>query len=499
MSAPDYETAIVGTGFSGLGMAIALRRAGRGSFVLLEKADALGGTWRDNHYPGCACDIPSHLYSFSFALEPSWTRRYAPQAEILAYLRRCAERFGLLPHIRFRTELTQAAFSEQDGLWRVSTSNGETFTARYLVLGLGALSRPQLPEMEGLKTFQGRVFHSAQWDHAFPLAGKRVAVVGTGASAIQFIPQLAAQVGALHVFQRTPPWVLPRGDRAISRVTRALYRAVPFLARLHRAFLYAQHEVRALGFSRWPGLMKGLAWLARRFLAKQVKDPALRQRLTPDYLPGCKRILLSDDYYPALARPNVELVTERIDRLVPEGVRTADGAVRPVDAVIFATGFRVTDLLTPLRVLGRGGVDLNEAWRARMEAFWGTAVSGFPNLFLLMGPNTGLGHNSMVFMLEAQLRYVLSSMRARDAHGEAAVDVKADAQRAFNEQLAPRLRRSVFGAGCRSWYLDRHGHNPAAWPGFTFEFWWGTRRAPLDALEWLTPVLKSNGSGNPLS
>jgi cation diffusion facilitator CzcD-associated flavoprotein CzcO len=469
------HTIIVGSGFSGLGMAIALRKAGQHDFVVLEKADEVGGTWRDNHYPGCACDIPSHLYSYSFELNPDWSRTYAPQAEILAYLKRCADKYGVRPHIRFNTPVRRAVFDEASGTWLVHT-DGTVLRARHLVLGVGALSRPAYPSIPGLERFQGARFHSAEWDHGYPLAGKRVAVIGTGASAIQFVPRIVPQVGRLFLFQRTPPWVLPRPDRPIGALRRRLFRAVPPLQGLYRAWLYWLLELCGVGFTMHPGIMKLAAAIGRRHLRRQVPDLALREKLTPRYTPGCKRILMANDYYPALCQPHVEVVTNEIAEVGADAVITRDGVARPVDAIIYGTGFQVSEFLTPLQVLGRGGADLNQVWRGGIEAYLGTTIAGFPNLFMLVGPNTGLGHNSMVFMIEAQIHYALRCMQEIAARAARFADVRPAAQAAFNGELQPRLQRTVWASGCRSWYLDRNGRNSTLWPGLTCEFWLRTRR-----------------------
>ncbi len=476
-AAPHHDVAIVGTGFSGLCMAIQLARSKQRSFVLLERAGGVGGTWRDNHYPGCACDVPSHLYSFSFAPNPTWSRMFAPQAEILAYLESQVARHDLGPHLRLDTEVTEAAWDDRANLWRISTSRG-ALTARHLVLGVGALSRPSIPAIPGADSFTGRAFHSAQWDHGFDPTGRDVAVIGTGASAIQFVPRLAARVRRLDLYQRTPPWVLPKPDRAVTAAERRLFAAAPLTQRLYRSYIYWRMEARGLGFTVDPRIMQLAAVIGRRHIARGIADPALRARVTPDYTPGCKRILMADDYYPALARSTTEVISDRIEAITPRGV-VAAGRERPVSAIIYGTGFKVSELLTPMRVLGRDGRELNSEWRTRIDAYLGITVAGYPNLFLLMGPNTGLGHNSMVFMIESQVNWVLGCMRALAARGGRTVEVRPEAQHAFNRALEPRLQKAVWAAGCQSWYLDENGHNSSLWPGFTFEYWLRTRRPRL--------------------
>lgn len=472
---PTFGTAIVGTGFSGLGMAIQLARRGDRDFVVFERADDVGGTWRENHYPGCACDVPSHLYSFSFAPNPSWSRAYAPQGEILAYLRRCVRDFDLEPHLRLGEAVTRAVFDDATGWWELTTPKGRV-RARDLVFGVGALSRPAMPDVPGRERFAGPSFHSAEWDESVDLRGKRVAVVGTGASAIQIVPAIAPEVGALKLFQRTAPWVLPRADRAYSEREKRRFARSPLRRRLHRARIYFTAELGALGMTVEPRLMEIAAWVGRRHLRRHIRDEALRAKVTPTLTPGCKRLLISDDYYPALARENVEVVTGGITEVDVEGVRTADGALHEVDAIIYATGFAVADFLTPVEVVGRGGLRLADAWRDGIEAHLGTTVSGFPNLYLLMGPNTGLGHNSMVFMIEAQIHHVLGLRDARARRGAQVVEPRPLAQRRYNTGLQARLDQTVWASGCSSWYLDANGKNATLWPGFTLEYWARTRR-----------------------
>ncbi|MEW6270457.1 MAG: NAD(P)/FAD-dependent oxidoreductase [Thermodesulfobacteriota bacterium] len=485
------EAVIVGTGFSGIAMGILLRKAGIDSFVILEKASDVGGTWRDNTYPGAACDIPSHLYSFSFEPKPDWTRSYSPQREIQGYLRACVDRHDLRRHIRFGCEVTGAAFDEAAGTWTVRVAGGEPVVARALVLGNGALSIPAYPAIPGLDSFQGKTFHSARWDHGYDLRGKRVAVIGTGASAIQFVPEIAPEVGRMQVFQRTPPWVLPKPDRAMTEREKWLFRHVPGARWLYRAFTYWTHELRAIGFVIHPRLMKQAEKLARRHLAATVRDPALRAKLTPSYTMGCKRILMSNDYYQTLQRDNVELVTDAIRRVTATGIETADGVVHEVDAIVLGTGFTATDYLAPLDVAGLDGRLLNDVIRERPETYLGITVHGFPNLFLMMGPNTGLGHNSMVFMIEAQARFALQAIEKLRADDLAYMDVELPVQRAFNERIQAKLARSVWSSGCRSWYL-KDGHNATIWPGFTWQYWLETRR--LDPADFRCVARKAAGA-----
>ena len=467
---------IVGSGFAGLGMAIRLKQAGIEDFVLLEQADDVGGTWRDNHYPGCACDVPSQLYSFSFEPWPSWTRDFAPQKEILEYLRHCADKYGIRPHIRFGARVVRSGWDEAGGAWEVTTSDGETRRARVVVSGCGPLSRPQLPDIPGLASFEGKTFHSARWDHTFPLEGKTVAVVGTGASAVQIVPAIAPKVGKLLVYQRTAPWVMPKPDGPIPAWKRRLYTRVPAAQNAARKGIYWSREMLALGFVVEPRIMKLGERLARRFLARSVADPVLRAKLTPSYTMGCKRILPTNSYLPALQRENVDLVTDGIAEVRAHTIVSKDGTERAVDAIVLATGFEAAEQVAPFEVRGRGGRELNDVWRDGAAAYLGTAVTGFPNMFLLVGPNTGLGHSSMVFMIESQVAYVLDAVKKMRALGLKAVDVKASTQARYNVRLQERLKGTVWSSGCMSWYLTRSGKNTTIWPGFTFEFRLRTRR-----------------------
>jgi len=476
------RVAVIGAGFGGLGMAIRLRQEGITDFVVLERAGDVGGTWRDNTYPGCQCDIPSHLYSFSFAPNPDWTRFFPLQEEIWDYLRRCAREYGIEPHLHLETELDDAGWDDETARWTLRTSRG-TLTADVVVAAVGALSEPAVPPLEGLQDFAGTVFHSATWDHDHDLRGERVAVIGTGASAIQFVPRIQPLVDRLELFQRTPAWILPHPDRPVTERGRRLFRRFPATQRAMRAGIYAVLEARALGFTVEPRILRLAELQAERHLARQVPDPELRRALRPSYRLGCKRVLLSDDFYPAVAQPNVDLVRAPISRVTPSGIVTAEGAEHELETIIFATGFRVSEMPAALRVHGRDGRSLAEAWRGSPQAYVGTTIAGFPNLFMLMGPNTGLGHNSVVYMIESQIAYVLDALEAMRGRAAATVEVRAEVQSAFNDELQRRLEGTVWMSGCQSWYLDAHGRNTAIWPGFTFGFRRRTRRfEPADYL-----------------
>lgn len=466
---------IIGAGFAGLGLAMRLRQQGEEDFLILEKGAEAGGTWRDNHYPGAACDVPSHLYSFSFEPKTDWSRRYAPQAEIFAYVHQCIDKYGLASRIRCNSEVAEARFDEAAALWRVTTSDGAVFSARALVSACGQLNRPLYARLPGLERFAGESFHSARWRHDVDLAGKRVAVIGTGASAIQFVPQIVPKVARLHLFQRTPAYVLPKPDRAYSRFELALMQRWPWTQKLDRAWQYLFHEVRGVAFFLLPWLMKPYRQLFLRYIAREVADPQLRAKLTPDYPLGCKRILISNDYYPALVQPQVEVVGEAIREVTERGIVTADGVEREVDVLIHGTGFAASDFLAPMRIHGRGGLDLNQAWRDGAEAYKGISVSGFPNLFILYGPNTNLGHNSIIYMLESQFPYVLDCL-AKLNEGVRYLDVHRHVQDAWNRQVQHDIEHSVWEQGCTSWYKNAAGKHTNNWSGFTFSYRNHTRR-----------------------
>ncbi|GAB3832163.1 flavin-containing monooxygenase [Kribbella italica] len=481
----NHRIVVIGTGFAGIGMAVRLKQAGYDDFVVLERAEDVGGTWRDNTYPGCRCDVPSHLYSFSFAPNPDWSSTFSPQPEIEAYLRQVTDGFRVRPHIRFGHAVQSAHWV--DDRWLIHTNQGD-FTAEILLSGMGPLAEPSYPKLNGIESFEGEVFHSAQWNHDLDLSGRKVAVIGTGASAIQFVPAIQPEVEELHLFQRTPPWVMPRPDRRISRLEKAVFRAFPLVQKAVRAGIYWGRESMVLGFAKLPGIMKQAQKVAEKHLEKQVRDPELRARLTPDFTLGCKRVLISDDYYPAVARPNVEVVTDGITEVTPTGIVTDDGVKHEVDTIIYGTGFRVTDLPVMDMLYGRDGLSLRDAWAEGMEAHLGTAVAGFPNFFLLIGPNTGLGHSSMVFMIESQIAYILDALKTMDAEGLRQVEVRPEVQRAFVDGVRSSMRNTVWTrGGCTSWYLDAQGRNTTLWPSFTFRFRQLTRR--FDRAEYETVAM----------
>jgi cation diffusion facilitator CzcD-associated flavoprotein CzcO len=481
-STPVVQTRalIIGTGFSGLGMGIALQRQGI-DFVMLDKADEIGGTWRDNTYPGCACDIPSHLYSYSFEPKPDWEYLFSYQGEIFDYLKGVADKYGLRRYIVFGAHVDRAIWDDDEYRWHVFTTDGREYVAQFLISAAGALHIPSVPDFDGLDDFRkagGAAFHSAEWDDTVDLAGKQVAVIGTGASAIQIVPEIVDQVAGLQLYQRTPAWVIPRTNEAIPPALRRALTSIPGLRLGLRTGIYWLQEALAVGMTKRPGLLKIGEVLGKWNIRRGIKDRELRRRLTPHYRLGCKRILNSSSYYPAVGNPKTELITGRIARFTPDGIVTVDGAERKVDVVVFATGFHVGDAYTYVDIKGSHGEDLVDRWNTEgVAAHRGVTVAGVPNLFFLLGPNTGLGHNSMVFMIESQIHYIEQAIAAADKAGAQALAPTRAAQDEFNEKLQHKLARSVWSTGgCASWYLDEHGRNPVLWGGYTWQYWNATRR-----------------------
>ena len=471
---------IIGSGFAGLCAAIKLEEDGERDFVVIERGSDVGGTWRDNTYPGAACDVPSQLYSFSFALNPDWSSSYSPQPEIQAYLKKVAEKSGTLDRFVFDTSVQDAVWDEAEQRWTVRTSAG-TWSARTLISGAGGLSEPKMPEIEGIETFQGHLFHSALWDHDVDLAGKRVAIIGTGASSIQIVPELQKIVGSLDVYQRTAPWVIPRNDRPYGDLEKKALRYVPGLQRAYRTGIYAAKEVTVPSFTLWPAISKPAQTAAIKNLKKGIKDPELREKVMPRFTFGCKRVLISNDYYPALAAENVDVVTDPIAKVTGSSIVTADGTEREIDVLIVATGFYTTELPIAHHVIGRNGLSLAEQWRdTGMTAYKGTTIPNFPNFFMVVGPNVGLGHSSMVFMIESQVSYVRGALKTMRKGGYTSVEVGQAETDRYNEALQKRMKRTVWSAGgCDSWYLDAHGKNTTLWPYSTIEF--RRRLASFDA------------------
>jgi cation diffusion facilitator CzcD-associated flavoprotein CzcO len=454
-------------------MALALKQAGIGDFLVLDRATDLGGTWRDNTYPGLACDVPSNLYSFSF-LPGRWSRRFPPRQEILAYLHGLADERGLGPHLRFGTGVAAAEFDERRAVWNLTLADGGTLQASAVVSAVGQLGRPALPDIAGRDDFAGPSWHSARWDHEVDLTGRRVAVVGTGASAIQFVPEIAKTAAHVDVYQRSAPYVLPKFDRPYRAAEQDLFDRFPAVRKADRLRIFLYGELLTSGFVLSQKLLAAPMQLWRRQL-RVVTDPHLREKCIPDYVMGCKRVLFSNDWYPTLARGNVDLVTDPIERIAPGGVVTAGGATRPADVIIYGTGFKTLEFLAPMSVTGLGGRQVHETWRDGAEAYLGIAVSGFPNFFMLYGPNTNLGGNSIIYMLEGQIGYVLGALQALQANRLAWLDVRPDVQDTFNAWVQSASRTSVWESGCHSWYtID--GRNINNWPDHTFLYRYRVRR-----------------------
>ena len=475
-----YRVVIIGAGFGGIGMAIALKRAGIDDFVVLDRADDLGGTWRDNSYPGLTCDVPSQLYSFS--CQPwRWSRRYPARDEILRYLHALVAQHDLGSQLRFGCSVAAAAFDDRAGAWRLTLADGAELAANAVVCAVGQLGRPALPDIPGRAEFAGPSWHSGRWNHEVSLAGRRVAVVGTGASAIQFVPEIAKVAAHVDVYQRSAPYVLPKPDRPYHAAELTVFDRIPVVRKADRLRIFLYGELLTSGFVLSPKLLAAPMQLWRRQLKAQITDPQLRAKCVPDYVMGCKRVVFSNDWYPALAQSHVELITDPIDRIAPDGVLTADGTSRPADAIVYGTGFRSVEFLAPIQVTGLDGLRLEDAWRDGAEAYLGITVTGFPNFFLLYGPNTNLGGNSILYMLEGQIGYVLGAVRALDAGRLAWLDVRADVQDRFTSWVTTASRRSVWETGCHSWYTTSAGRNTNNWPDHTFLYRHRVRRFDLSA------------------
>ncbi len=471
------EMVIVGAGFGGLGMGIRLLQQGNSDFLIIEKGDEVGGTWRENHYPGAACDVQSHMYSFSFAPKTDWTRRYAGWEEIHQYMKETTDQYNLRQNILFNTEVIAASFDESNAQWLVQLNDGSSIKTRFFVMASGPLHVPQIPKMKGIEKFKGKVFHSAQWAHDYDLTGKAVASIGTGGSAIQYVPEIAKQVKQLQVYQRTPAWVIPRDERRYMELDKKLFKAVPFIRKLHRARLYWSNESRVVPMFA-PNLMKQGQKLAELFIRFQVKDKAVAQKLTPDYVMGCKRILISNRYYPTFNRPNVDLITDGIAEVKENSIVTKDGVERPVDCIIYGTGF-VTDpriYMKNFSCTGLAGRELLKDWKDGAESYLGISTHGYPNMFQLIGPNTTLGHNSLIFMIEAQAHYILEAIKLLKSNGADYMDIKPEVQKAFNEDVQRKLQGTVWQSGCVSWYQQDGGKNFSLWPGYTWRYWLSTRK-----------------------
>jgi len=473
------DVAIIGAGFGGIGTGIALKKKGLNDYVIFEGEPGVGGSWRTNRYPGCACDVPSHLYSYSFEPNPNWPEAYSKQADIQKYIEHCAAKYGQIPHIRFETKVTSASFDGGRGVWRVAASDGTVTEARVLVPATGALSHPRYPDIAGRTSFKGVSVHAARWNPKVDLKGKRVGVLGTGASAIQIVPAVAKEAGDLKVFQRTPSWVLPRGNHPYTDEQHRRWENHPWTQSLWRYGLYWTMESALPGIMWFPEMLTLGEQLHKRSLRKAIKDPELRRKLTPDYKVGCKRTLVSDDWFPAFARPNVHLITDSIDRIVPEGIRTKDGKVHELDVLIYATGYDIGAPAYPFEIHGLNGLSLTEYWGVHRRAYYGMSVAHFPNMLLIMGPNTGPGHTSVLVYQEAQYdfvaRYTERLLRKRVKY----FDVDEKTQDRQFEAFQRRMRNSSWLSGCKSWYLNEDGTNSTMWPGFSFEY-----VLRLKALDW---------------
>lgn len=498
--------AIIGAGFSGLGAAASLQDAGFDDLLILEAGDSVGGTWRDNTYPGAACDIPAHLYSYSFAPKADWSTAYPRQGEIKEYLEHVTERYGLRRYLRLHSHVIDARFDANESQWHLRTRDGEDHVADAVIGALGPLRDPSYPSVEGRREFRGEQMHTARWDHDVDLAGKRVGVIGTGSSGVQVVPPLAEQASHLTVFQRSAPWVIPLLDRSYSDAEIWLFENVPGVRWLYRKLLYWQKELRFAGFKKDSPAMRLMEAYARWNMRRHIEDPQLQRKLTPDYRMGCKRITLSNNYYPTLARDDVDVVTDPIARITRDGIQTTSGDHIPLDVIIYATGFKVTDPLGDATVTGLDGADLEQVWDSRPAAHLGTTVPGFPNLFLLLGPNTGLGHNSMVFIMESQYNYIADALQLLKEPRVAHLEVRQDTLADFQQHVARRNAKTVWASGCNSWYLSDDGYNFTLWPGYTFEYWWRTHRfdpgnyhivthAESEPRHAATPVAEANVEG----
>ena len=471
------SVAVVGGGFGGIAAAVMLRRAGHDDVTVFERGERVGGVWHHNTYPGAACDIPSHLYEFSFAPNPRWSRRYAPQAEIQAYLEDVARRYGVFERIRTGTEVESATWDEERGRWTLETDQGR-FDADVLITACGQLSIPKLPAIPGLERFEGPAFHTARWRHDVDLAGKRVAVVGTGCSAIQVVPAIQPVVGKVDVYQRSPGWTIPRMDFAYSERAKRLFERFPVLQRLDRWSIFAFQDLAAAGMTKHRWILRPIRAIAQRQIERAIADPELRRKVTPADELGCKRIMLTDDWYPTLTRPNVDVVTDRVAEVTPGGVRTADGVERPADVLVLATGFESHGFVAPMQITGAGGRTLGEAWAGVPRAYLGTSVPGFPNLFLLYGPNTNGGSGSVIYTLEAGMQHVLAALGELERTGARRIEVRQEAAERFERELRTALAGTVWHTGCTNWYVDEQGNDPNQWP-----WTWRTYRRRAAQLE----------------
>lgn len=479
-----YDIIIVGAGFAGIGMAISLLKNGITNFAILEKEDEIGGTWYVNTYPGCACDVESHLYSYSFEPKTDWTKTFPDQKEILEYLKHCVEKYNLREKIQTNTIVTEALYEETNAEWQIRTNTDALFSSKIFIPGTGGLSKAAYPDIKGMHTFQGVSFHTQKWNHDYSLKGKDVVIVGTGASAIQIVPEIVREVKQLYIIQRTPPWILPKKDKNFSNFKKNIFRKVPFFRYLYRERLYWLHEIVAFGFVKKPIILKWASFISKRFIKKSVKDLDLQKKLIPDYTMGCKRILLSNDYYKSLNAENVKLIAEPVTEINETSVITDSGKNIKADAIIYASGFNVTEYLSDIKIRGKAGLLLSDLWQGSGTAYLGTAVHGFPNMFMLTGPNTGLGHNSIIHIIESQVNYILQGVKKILSKQYAALEIKEEVQNNYNQKLQKKMKKTVWQTGgCISWYQDDRGNNPTLWPGYTVTFRKKTAKFKED--EWL--------------
>ena len=473
------QVVIIGAGMSGLCMGVQLKQQGINDFVILERSDDVAGTWNYNTYPGCGCDVPSVFYSYSFYLNPNWSRVYSLHDEIKQYFRDCAVHFGLNDHIQFNTEVERADYDEERGSWTVTTKGGETIESRVLVSGLGQLNVPFTPDFDGAHTFAGDSFHSARWNHGVDLAGKKVAIIGNAASALQFIPHVAEAAEQVHVYQRSANYVVPRNDRAYTDSEKQRFARFPWLQRLHRLGVFLRGEIMYGAIANKKFFQWLLAKDAKKYLEEHITDPELRRKLTPDYAIGCKRILVSDNYYQAMARPNLNLVTKPIQSITPAGVQTEDGEVLEADVLIYGTGFQTTDLMAPVDFYGRDGLSLKDAWAEGAEAYRGVCTSEFPNLFMLYGPNTNLGSNSIIFMVEQQVNYIVKCITKLLTHQLKSMEVNKQVLRAYNEKMQGDMTKTVWVASCQSWYKNAAGKVVNNWPNSATNYYFHMREPEM--------------------
>ncbi len=477
----NVNIAIVGAGFGGLCAAIKLQEAGETSFILLERSHEVGGTWRDNEYPGAACDVPSHMYSFSFEPNMAWTRPYPQQPEIQDYILRVTEKYGLRRHIQFGASVTQMQWLADQQVWQLDMEGAPPILARHVILATGPLNKPAIPNLPGLSEFSGPSFHSSAWRHDVDLKGKRIAVVGTGASAVQFVPEIAKEAAHVAVFQRTAAWVLPRWDRPYGALKRAAYRDIPGLQRLSRWRVYWFNELVGMGFMGHTWMQNVLRRLSKHHLREQVASEPLREVLTPDFNPGCKRLLISNTWFPTLQQPHVQLVTQAVTGIAKDGVIGLDGTHYPCDVLIWGTGFKATEFVAPIQVYGEvdasgAVVELGAQWRTDPAATrLGITTAGFPNFFMLVGPNTGLGHNSIIFMIECQVKYVMQALRHLTGANKKSLQLRPDIQSADYALTQRKMKTTVWSSGCHSWYQNAEGQIDTLWPGYTWEYWLQTR------------------------